>query len=95
MGLSRAGAQGHPNENLGPRHLLDHHLNRVMPPRHAAMGWLLFGCGTARGPSSRDGAIMICVSRAFPIGSEGVFKLFALVLELVGPSKPRPTLETS
>jgi hypothetical protein len=28
-------------------------------------------------------------------GSDHVFKLFALVLELLGPSKPRPTFETS
>jgi len=93
MGLSRAGAQGHPNENLGPRHLFDHHLNGVMPPRDAT-GWLLFGCAAACGRSCPYGAIMICVFRAFLIGSDRVFKAFGLVLELLGPSKPRPTVET-
>jgi hypothetical protein len=37
---------------------------------------------------------MICVFLAFMFGSDRVVKLSALALERLGPSKPRPTLET-
>lgn len=95
MGLSRAGAQGHPNGNLGPRHLLDHHLDGVMPPAMPRWAGAVSGAPSRAGQDPRGRAIMICVFRAFLIVSDRMFKLFSLVLELLGPSKPRPTLETS